>query len=84
MQRRQSSSTFSIGRVCGAIRSVISYARAAARLSHLPGRAANCLVSCDHLPRRSWPLFRAKAMLGDLIAGFSSPGIQSQQEQSAA
>jgi hypothetical protein len=43
-----------------------------------------CLVSCDHLPRRSWPLFRAKAMLGDLIAGFSSPGIQSQQEQSAA
>jgi hypothetical protein len=43
-----------------------------------------CLVSCDHIPRRSWPLFRAKAMLGDLIAGFSSPGIQSQQEQLAA
>ena len=45
---------------------------------------AKCLVSCDHIPRRSWPLFRAKAMLGDLIAGFSSPGIQSQQEQLAA
>jgi hypothetical protein len=29
-------------------------------------------------------LFRAKAMLGDLIAGFSSPGIQSHQEQLAA
>ena len=43
-----------------------------------------CLVSCDHVPRRSWPLFRARAMLGDLIAGFSSPGIQPQQEQSAA
>jgi hypothetical protein len=45
---------------------------------------ANCLVSCDHVPRRSWPLFRAKAMLGELIAGFSSPGIHSQQEQLAA
>ncbi|MGF6179797.1 hypothetical protein ABIB42_000796, partial [Massilia sp. UYP32] len=36
--------------------------------------AINCLVPCDHFPRRSWPLFRAKAMLDDLIAGFSSPG----------
>ena len=44
----------------------------------------NCLVSCDHIPRRSWPLFRAKAMLGELIAGFSSSGIHSQQEQLAA
>ena len=44
-------------------------------------KALNCLVSCDHAPRRSWPLFRAKAMLGELIAGFSSPGIHSQQEQ---
>lgn len=26
------------------------------------------LVSCDHVPRRSWPLFRAKAMLDELIA----------------
>jgi hypothetical protein len=43
-----------------------------------------CLVSCDHVPRRSWPLFRAKAMLSELIAGFSSPGIQSHQEQLAA
>jgi len=47
-------------------------------------RFPKCLVSCDHVPRRSWPLFRARAMLGDLIAGFSSPGIQPQQEQSAA
>jgi hypothetical protein len=44
----------------------------------------SCLVSCDHIPRRSWPLFRAKAMLGDLIAGFSSPGIQSQQQEQLA
>ena len=44
----------------------------------------NCLVPCDHIPRRSWPLFRAKAMLGELIAGFSSPGLQSHQEQLAA
>jgi len=43
-----------------------------------------CLVPCDHFPRRSWPLFRAKAMLDDLIAGFSSPGIQSHQEELAA
>ncbi|MGF6276466.1 hypothetical protein ABIB38_004886, partial [Massilia sp. UYP11] len=43
-----------------------------------------CSVPCDHFPRRSWPLFRAKAMLDDLIAGFSSPGIQSHQEQLAA
>lgn len=49
------------------------------------GRAtSSCLVSCDHIPRRSWPLFRAKAMLSSLIAGFSSPGIQSHQEQLAA
>ncbi|TXF96645.1 hypothetical protein [Massilia arenae] len=34
-----------------------------------------CSVSCDHVPRRSWPLFRAKAMLGELIVGFSSPSI---------
>jgi hypothetical protein len=44
----------------------------------------NCLVSCDHIPRRSWPLFRAKAALGELIAGLSSPSIQPQQEQLAA
>ncbi|TXG02415.1 hypothetical protein [Massilia arenae] len=35
----------------------------------------SCSVSCDHVPRRSWPLFRAKAMLGELIVGFSSPSI---------
>jgi len=44
----------------------------------------SCLVSCDHVPRRSWPLFRARAMLGDLIAGFGNLGIQSHQEQLAA
>jgi site-specific recombinase XerD len=32
---------------------------------------ANCLVPCDHVPRRSWPLFRAKAMLSELIADLS-------------
>src|SRR5471032_1983510 len=30
----------------------------------------NCLVSCDHISRRSMPLFRAKAVLDELIAGF--------------
>src|SRR5471032_1255257 len=29
-----------------------------------------CLVSCDHIPRRSMPLFRAKAVLDELISGF--------------
>jgi hypothetical protein len=28
-----------------------------------------CLVSCDHVPRRSMALFRAKAVLNELIAG---------------
>ncbi|SFV03529.1 NACHT domain-containing protein [Pseudoduganella namucuonensis] len=30
----------------------------------------SCLVSCDHIPRRSMPLLRAKAVLDELIAGF--------------
>jgi hypothetical protein len=30
---------------------------------------ARCLVSCDHIPRRSMALFRAKAVLDELIAG---------------
>ena len=29
----------------------------------------NCLVSCDHIPRRSMALFRAKAVLDELIGG---------------
>jgi hypothetical protein len=29
-----------------------------------------CLVSCDHVPRRSIALFRAKAVLDQLIVGF--------------
>lgn len=28
-----------------------------------------CLVSCDHIPRRSMALFRAKAVLDELIGG---------------
>jgi hypothetical protein len=32
---------------------------------------ASCLVPCDHIPRRSWPLFRAKAILEELIADLS-------------
>jgi hypothetical protein len=30
--------------------------------------APRCLVSCDHVPRRSMALFRAKAVLDELIA----------------
>ena len=26
-----------------------------------------CPVSCDHIPRRSWPLFRARAVLRSVI-----------------
>lgn len=29
----------------------------------------SCLVSCDHIPRRSMALFRAKAVLDELIGG---------------
>jgi hypothetical protein len=32
--------------------------------------ATRCLVSCDHVPRRSMALFRAKAVLDEIIAGF--------------
>jgi hypothetical protein len=35
------------------------------------GVYASCLVPCDHTPRRSWPLFCAKAMLDELIADLS-------------
>ncbi len=28
-----------------------------------------CVVSCDHIPRRSMTLFRAKAVLDELIGG---------------
>ena len=28
---------------------------------------AMCPVSCDHIPRRSWPLFRARAVLRSVI-----------------
>ena len=28
---------------------------------------ATCPVSCDHIPRRSWPLFRARAVLRSVI-----------------
>ena len=27
-----------------------------------------CAVPCDYIPRRSWPLFRAKVILEELIA----------------
>ena len=36
------------------------------KLEHLKAR---CLVSCDHIPRRSMALFRAKAVLDELIGG---------------
>ena len=42
-------------------------------------RLRRCFVSCDHIPRRSMALFRAKAVLDELIAGLpprSSPPLQ--------
>ena len=41
-----------------------------------------CLVSCDHIPRRSMALFRARAMLDELIA--SLPPRSSHQLQPIA
>lgn len=38
---------------------------------HAMLRLDRCLVSCDHIPRRSWPLFRARAVLNELVAGLS-------------
>lgn len=42
-------------------------------------QVVRCLVSCDHIPRRSWPLFRAKAMLDELIADLA-PRSQNQHK----
>jgi hypothetical protein len=30
-----------------------------------------CRVPCDHIPRRSWPLFKARAVLAGLLASLS-------------
>lgn len=35
----------------------------------ISARVHSCLVSCDHIPRRSMALFRAKAVLDELIGG---------------
>jgi hypothetical protein len=31
---------------------------------------ARCLVPCDHVPVRSWPLFRARQLMRDVIESF--------------
>jgi hypothetical protein len=36
--------------------------------------AVNCRVPCDYVPRRSWPLFKARAVLAGLLA---SPDLES-------
>ncbi len=44
-----------------AVAEELHFARAAERL-HI------CRVPCDYLPRRSWPLFKARAVLRGLLA----------------
>jgi hypothetical protein len=44
--------------------------------------ASKYLVSCDHIPRRSLALFRAQAVLDELIAGL--PPRSSHQLQQIA
>lgn len=44
---------------------------------------SKCLVSCDHIPRRSCSLSVQRLHSRGLIAGFSNPGIHPQQEQQA-
>ena len=34
--------------------------------------APNCSVPCDYVPSRSWPLFRARALLQAVIASFKA------------
>ena len=36
----------------------------------------SCLVSCDSVPRRSWPLFKARDILQSLIHDFSFHGAE--------
>ena len=48
---------------------------------HQSGRIAcplsfRCLVSCDSVPRRSWPLFKARDILQSLIHDFSFHGAE--------
>ena len=33
-------------------------------------RVASCWVPCDHVPVRSWPLFRARQLMRDVIESF--------------
>lgn len=33
---------------------------------------ANCEVSCDHIPRRSWALFRARDVMRGVIESFKA------------
>ena len=35
-------------------------------------RLLTCQVPCDYVPSRSWPLFRARALLQAVIASFKS------------
>ena len=37
-----------------------------------PAEEAKCQVPCDHIPMRSWPLFRARALLQAVIASFKA------------
>lgn len=32
----------------------------------------NCRVSCDHIPRRSWALFRARDVMRGVIESFKA------------
>jgi hypothetical protein len=42
------------------------------------GRAAlrSCSIPCDHVPRRSWPLFRARGLLRGVIESFQREQTQ--------
>ena len=54
--------------VCSILGSALS-----ARLMRTAGRnVPSCSVSCDHIPRRSWALFRARDVMRGVIESFKA------------
>jgi len=39
-------------------------------------RSLNCRVPCDHVPTRSWPLFKARDLMRGVIESFKQERLQ--------
>jgi len=52
----------------GLARQIISFTNS--QLTQRPSVLRSCSVPCDHVPVRSWPLFRARELMRDVIDSF--------------